>query len=195
MGEWRFLSQGKEKMGSPNLKPRKKVASGNVRKRKRSTGGSEDGALKVRTPRDAALKHLAVLDLIVPEEIPSDDDNVPLDFTELSNRDLGALHSRYAVRHAYAIFQAAKAEGKIASLKRNLKFNEATFRIKHKDLVLNVVQAMMEDDEGITKQRDRVSRAETEHKLIDAVADGYEGIRNAASREISRRLGERAAVD
>jgi hypothetical protein len=141
------------------------------------------------------LKHLAEVGIIVPDEIPSDEDSVPLDFTQLSNRDIGALHSRYAVRHAHAIFQAAKTEGKIAQLKRNLKFAEAVFRIERKDEPLNVVQALMEDDDDISRMRNRVSKAEVEHKLIDSVAEGYEGIRNAASREISRRMGERAATD
>jgi head-tail adaptor len=141
------------------------------------------------------LKHLAELGLIVPEEIPSDDDSVPLDFTSASNRDIGSLHSRYAVRHAHAIFQAAKTEGKIATLKRDLRFQEAQFRIRNGGQKLNVVNAMMEDDEKITKLRDRLSKVEIEHKLVESVAEGYADIRNAASREIARRGDERAATD
>jgi len=141
------------------------------------------------------LRVLADLGLVVPEEIPSDEDTLVLDFTLLSNRDIGSVHSRYAVRHAHAIFQAAKTAAKIATLNRDLRFSEAKFRITHKGQQLNVVRALMEDDEHITKQRDRVSKAEIEHELITAVAQGYEDIRNAASREISRRLGERAATD
>jgi hypothetical protein len=131
----------------------------------------------------------------VPEEIPSDDDSVPLDFTTIGNRDIGSIHSRYAVRHAHAIFRAAQTGARIAALKRDLRFSEAQFRMKQPKEKVNVVNAMMEDDEHITKQRDRVSKAEIEHQLIEAVAAGYEDIRNAASREISRRLGERAATD
>lgn len=141
------------------------------------------------------MQHLAEAGIVVPEEIPSDDDLVPLDFTRLGNRDLGALHSRYAVRHSHAIFQAALTEARVAELRRGLRFSEAQFRIKHKGEKQNEVLAMMEDDERITKRRDALSKVEIEHKLIVAVAAGYEDIRNAASREISRLIGERAATD
>lgn len=164
-----------------------------MKKSKRLSDGN--GSLRVRTPTDSVLKRLAEVGIIVPEEIPSDDDTVPLDFTTLSNRDLGSLHSRYAVRHAHAIFQAAKTAASIAAMKRGLRFSEAKFRMRYSKEQLNIVQAMMENDDHITKMRDRASKAEIEHELIEAVAQGYEDIRNAASREISRRLGERAATD
>lgn len=135
------------------------------------------------------------LGIVVPEEIPTDDDLLLLDFTMLSNRDIGSVHSRYAVRHAHAIFQAARTQARIATLQRDLRFSEAQFRIRRKSQQLNIVRALMEDDEHITKQRDRVSKAEIEHVLITAVAQGYADIRDAASREITRRLGERAATD
>jgi hypothetical protein len=141
------------------------------------------------------LQVLADAGIIVPEEISSDDDSLPLDFTLLSNRDIGSVHSRYAVRHAHAIFQAAKTQARAATLKRTLRFSEAQFRMKHSEEKLNVVQAMMEDDDQITKHRDRISKAEIELGLINAVAEGYEDLRNAASREISRRLGEQAPRD
>lgn len=141
------------------------------------------------------MQHLAEVGLLVPAEIATDDDRVPLDFTQLSNRDIGSLHSRYAVRHAHAIFQAARTAARLASLKRELRFAEAKFRIKHKGQKVNVVNAMMEDDPHITKRRDRASKAEIELGLINAVAEGYEDIRNAASREISRVTSERAATD
>jgi hypothetical protein len=172
-------------------KARKKVTP---RKKSRQSNGSVSG-LSVRTPQDSTLQVLAEVGLVVPDEIPLDDDLLLLDFTLLGNRDIGSIHSRYAVRHAHAIFQAAKAAARVATLKRGLRVSEAKFRISRKGQQLNVVQALMEDDEHITKQRDKVSKAEIEHDLITAVAQGYEDIRNAASREISRRLGERAATD
>jgi len=171
------------------------VHSGNSAVKKSRLSKEEIEGLQVRTPRDTVLQHLADVGIIVPAEIPTDDDVVPLDFTNTSNRDIGSLHSRYAVRHAHAIFQAALAAAKLAELKRGLKFSEAQFRLKHKDKQLNVVNAMMEDDEHITTRRDRASKSEIDLELINAVAQGYESIRNAASREISRRMGERAATD
>jgi hypothetical protein len=58
----------------------------------------------------------------------------------------------------------------------------------------NIVDAMMEEDEDISKVLDRISVIESEIKLVDALAQGYADLRDAASREITRRLGERAAV-
>jgi len=58
----------------------------------------------------------------------------------------------------------------------------------------NIVDAMMEEDDHISKMLDRISVQEANMKMIEAVAQGYEDIVKAASREISRRLGERAAI-
>jgi hypothetical protein len=133
--------------------------------------------------------------IIVPEEIPSDDDSLPLDFTLLGNRDIGSVHSRYAVRHAHAIFQAAKTQARLGNLKRGLRVSKAQFRMRHNEEKLNIVQAMMEDDETIARQQERVDKAEIDLALINAVAEGYSDIRDAASREITRRIAEKAPRD
>jgi hypothetical protein len=141
------------------------------------------------------LHALADAGLIVPEEIPSDDDSVPLDFTTLTNRDIGSLHSRYAVRHAYAIFQVALAGARVVTLRRDLRIAQAKFRLRNEDKLKNVVDAMFEEDEHISKMLNRISEAEAHATLVEAVAQGYEDLRNAASREMTRRISEQAPRD
>jgi len=53
----------------------------------------------------------------------------------------------------------------------------------------------MEDDERIMHLLNRVAKAEIEMKLVEAVAQGYDDLRQAASREISRRISERPPHD
>jgi hypothetical protein len=141
------------------------------------------------------LKYLEDAGIIVPEEIPSDDDSVPLDFTRLSNKGVGHLQSRYAVRHAHAIFNAAKVGADVAAIKRDLRMAKAKFRIKHKKEKVNVVTAMMEDDKEITELEAKLAVVEAREDIITALAQGYADIRDAASREITRRTAERASVD
>lgn len=163
-----------------------------VKKSRRSNGGEQ--RLTIATPKNSRLRVLQEAGLVVPEEIPIDDDAVPLDFTLLSNSDIGAVHSRYAVRHAHAIFQVALAGSRLGALRRDLRISQSRFRLENKGELKNIVDAMMEEDEHISKVLDRISVAEAQIKLMEAVAQGYADLRDAASREITRRLGERAAV-
>jgi hypothetical protein len=164
-------------------------------KRKSKKFRDNEPSLKVRTPKDSPLAFLRDAGIIVPEEIPSDDDSVPLDFTRLSNRGIGQLQSRYAVRHAHAIFNAAKLSADVAQLKRDLRLEKAKFRLRNKGEKVNVINSMMEEDDTIVEIEDALTAVEMKVDLIGAVAAGYEDLRNAASREMTRRLGERAAVD
>src|SRR6516165_253573 len=171
------------------------VPTRNSAARKSAASSGNENVLRVRTPKESRLRYLRDAGVIVPEEIPSDEDSVPLDFTRLSNRGIGHLQSRYAVRHAHAIFNAAKVADDVAILKRELRMEKAKFRMRHKDEPLNVVQAMMEDDDEIVEIESKLLEVETHKGMLDAVAQGYADLRDAASREITRRLGERAAVD
>lgn len=150
--------------------------------------------LKIATPQNSRLRVLKEAGLVVPEEIPTDDDAVPLDFTILSNGEIGALHSRYAVRHAHAIYHVALAGSRLATTRRNLRIAQAKFRLQNKGEMKNIVDAMMEEDEDISKVLDRISVIESEIKLVDALAQGYADLRDAASREVTRRISEKAAV-
>jgi hypothetical protein len=112
----------------------------------------------------------------------------------MSYEDIGALHSRYAVRHAHAIFHVALAGTRLVTLRRNLRIAQAKFRLANKGEMKNIVDAMMEEDEDISKMLDRISVQEANVKMIESIAQGYADLRDAASREVTRRLGERAAV-
>ena len=141
------------------------------------------------------MQFLADAGIIVPEEIPGDDDRVPLDFTKLSSQHLGALQSRYAVRHSHAIFNAAKLAADLAGLKRDLRLEKAKFRLHHKGEKLNVINAMMEEEESIAEIEEALSEVEAKVGILGAIAAGYEDLRNAASREITRRIGEKSSID
>lgn len=141
------------------------------------------------------MQYLADAGIIVPEEIPSDEDNIPLDFTRLSSKSVGSIQSRYAVRHSHAIFNIAKLASDQAQLRRDLRLEKAKFRMRFRDEKLNVVNAMMEDEEGIAEIEDKILEVEAKIGVLTAVAGGYEDLRNAASREMTRRLGERAQID
>lgn len=171
------------------------VRSGNSAKKKSAKSKGLDGKLHVRTPSESRLRFLKDAGIIVPEEIPSDEETVPLDFTRLSSRGIGHLQSRYAVRHSHAIFNAAKVGADVAAIKRDLRLAKAQFRIKHKKEKVNVVSAMMEDDDEIAELEKKLAEVEAREDIITALAQGYADIRDAASREITRRTAERASVD
>src|SRR5262245_6620972 len=151
--------------------------------------------LKISTPRTRALRWAKEAGIVVPGEIPLDDEVVPLDFTRLSSSGIGELQSRYAVRHAHAVFNAAIMESDILRLRREVKSEQAKFRVRDRGSPNNDVEAMMEDDAEIATLLGKISEIEIKLTVLEAVVKTYEGIRNAASREISRRSGERAAID
>lgn len=99
------------------------------------------------------------------------------------------------MRHAHAVFNAAKVAADQAVIRRNLRIEKAKFRLHNKGEKVNIVNAMMEDDETIVALEEELSVVESKVKLLDAVAMGYADIRDAASREITRRIGERAQSD
>lgn len=151
--------------------------------------------LKISTPKNRALKWMADAGIVVPEEIPPDEERVPLDFTRLSSRGIGELQSRYAVRHAHAVYNTALLEMDVLRMKRELRMAQAKFRIRHKGQPKNITDAEMEEDEEISALYDEISEVEIKLTLMEAVVKTYEGIRNAASREISRQTAERAPLD
>lgn len=190
----------KRKHPIQSARPRKRsntsdARSGNSVKRKSAKSQDGEGKLKIATPSSRRLQFLGEAGIVVPEEIPSDEDHVPLDFTKLSSKGIGSIQSRYAVRHAHAIFNVAKLAADEAHLKRDLKMAKAKFRMKHRGEKLNVVNAMMEDDEEIAEFEDKLLEVAMKIGVLTAVAQGYEDLRNAASREMSRRIGERAQID
>ena len=166
-------------------------------KRKSKKSSDNDGTLRVRTPTNSNLRVLREENLVVPDEIPGDEDNVPLDFTNLNNRDVGRLHSRYAVRHAHIIYVAAKRQARLANVKRHLRIEQAKFRIKHKGEFQTKYEAddAMLLDEELAELIERQDNIEHELQILNAVAQGYADFFSAASREISRRESERPSRD
>lgn len=131
----------------------------------------------------------------MPEEIPTNEDHVPLDFTRLSNKDVGATHSRYSVRHAHALYHGALLASDLVVRRRNLRIEESKFRIIHQGEKKTDVDALMEDDEKISKHRTKIAELEARAEILEAVTQGYDDLRTAASREMTRRIGEKAQLD
>lgn len=143
------------------------------------------------------MKFLRDEGLIAPDEVSPDDDIVALDFTKLNNRQVGHVHSRYAVRHAHAIFVAAGRASRLAVLRRDLRIAQATFRFKNKrkyktKYELDDAVALDKDFQQLTED---ITTLEAEFEIIQALALGYEDLRNAASREMFRRSSEQAPRD
>jgi hypothetical protein len=181
-------------MQTRNQRTRVAIAKKVQKKSKKSNG--DDGMLKVRTPKDTESQFLAEMGIVAPDEIPSDEpDSVPLDFTGLSSRTIGAIHSRYAVRHSHALFAFAVRASRLVIFRRNARGQEARFRVLHAGEKKTDVDALMETDSRISRNRDRIAQLEAEIEILQGVVQSYEAIRNAASREMTRRSSERAQID
>jgi hypothetical protein len=135
--------------------------------------------------------------LIAPDEIPSHEDAVPLDYTRLTSRQLGAVHSRYAVRHSHAIFVAATNAYRLASLRASQRVEAAKFKFRHGDDYSRKYELdnALQMDKKFRKREDEILDLEAKVELLNAVALSYEDLRNAASREMFRRSSEQAPKD
>jgi hypothetical protein len=164
---------------------------------KKKSSGSKIEGLKIATPTDTRLAFLQNEGLIAPDEIASDEDRVPLDFTSLDFKLVGAVHSRYAVRHSHAIFRAAFYRVRVAYINRDLRLLKARKRAKLGKKYRTKWQlddALLRDTE-IKELEDDLVEAEAKLTAIEAIASGYEDLRNAASREMFRRGVEKAPND
>jgi hypothetical protein len=115
----------------------------------------------------------------------------------MSPREIGHVHSRYAVRHAHSLFVHARLAGEAAMLARDLKVEEAKFRTLHKSdfkTKWELDDAILLDEE-MMELRDRLTVAEIQEGIVEGLSKGYEGLTRAASREISRRASEQAPRD
>ena len=192
------------------MKPEKKSRRRNASVRKasnskvvRSPGSAKKKSSKsketltVATPTDTRLAFLKNEGLIAPDEIASDEDRVPLDFTSLNFKLVGAVHSRYAVRHSHAIFRAAFYRVRVAYLSRDIRLLKAKKRAKLAGKFKTKWQlddALLKDRE-IKELEDDLVDAEARLTVIEALSAGYEDLRNAASREMFRRGVEKAPND
>ena len=153
--------------------------------------------LTVATPQNTRLQYLKNEGLIAPNEIDPASDSIPLDFTRLNGRQVGSVHSRYAVRHAHAIFVAAKRASMLTMLRRDLRLVQAKYRFKNNNKFKTKYELddAMQLEDDISELLSDITKLEAELEVITAVALGYEDYRNAASREIFRRSSEVAPKD
>ena len=120
-----------------------------------------------------------------------------MDFTSLNFKLVGSVHSRYAVRHSHAIFRAAFYRVRVAYATRDLRLLKARKRARLADKYKTKWQlddALLKDKE-IKELEDDLVDAEAKLTVIEALAGGYEDLRNAASREMFRRGVEKAPND
>ena len=158
---------------------------------------SKEGNLTVATPQNTALQFLRDEGLIAPNEIPSNEDAVPLDFTSLNSRQLGAVHSRYAVRHSHAIYVAGRYAFRLATLRASQRVEAAKFKYRHTDdykRKYELENALL-NNKRYAKRENEILGLDAQVTLLNAVAESYEDLRNAASREIFRRSSEQAPRD
>lgn len=107
------------------------------------------------------------------------------------------MHSRYAVRHSHAIVRAAFYSIRVVYLERDIRLLKAKKRVKlGGDFKTKwELDDQIALDPEITELEDDLLEAGAKKTVIDAVAQNYEGLRNAASREMYRRGVERAPND
>jgi hypothetical protein len=169
-------------------------SANSVSKKSKPSNGK---TLRVATPTDSALRVLANAGLVVPDDLDPGEEHVPLDFTQPSSAAIGALHSRFAVRHSHALFVQARTATDLAVVRHELRQAEAIYRARHGDDhgAKWKLDTEMARSKRIGKLRNRVTELEIQLELVKAVTDGYEDLRNAASREMFRRDSERPARD
>lgn len=151
--------------------------------------------LRIVTPKN--IGSLAQSGLIVPDDLDPENETVPLDFTSLNNRRVGAIHSRFAVRHAHALFVRAGNATEVLSVRRKHRLALASFRIRmgkkfRTDKACTEAFSKSKTGKQLEKQ---LLKLEIKAELLDAVIGGYEDITKAASREMSRRDSERSPRD
>lgn len=176
-------------MATSKVTKKRGSGSSNSKKKTIRSGSTE---LRIATPRNHP--GLAAVGIIVPDDLDPQEENVSLDFTVISSRVVGAILSRFAVRYAHAIYVLAQQRAELLAIKRRIRFIEGQWRIRHSSDFKTKYEA---DDEMLTDKkisklhRERVE-IEAQVELLGAVCDGFVAIRDAASRELTRRAAEQA---
>lgn len=190
------------------MKPKKKSPKSNAtqQRRRNSKGARSPGSaskksaksreeiLKVRTPQNS--KWLARQGIIVPDKLDPSDETVPLDFTLLGDREVGAVHSRFAVRQAHALYVRAGVATRLLRLKHAQRIALARYRAKYGKKFKTVKEcedAFLSDDGA--EHQETIVGLEVKAVALDAAISGFDSIVKAASREMSRRDSERAPRD
>lgn len=187
----RAKMKSRRSVASPRIKSSSTIARSKTIAKSKS-GKSSEKVLRVATPKNTKLS-LPERGLVVPLEITAQEDVVPLDFTRLTSRQLGKLHSTYATRYAHAIYVVAKYSSSVVAAERDFKLLKARKRVllggKYRTKYKLDDAVSVQDD--VREIEDEIARLEASVKMTEAVAQGYDVIAKAASREMFRRSSER----
>lgn len=132
---------------------------------------------------------LAQRGIVVPDDLDPETENLGLDFTRLSSRGIGAIHSRLCNRLAHAYYVRSQLETESLTIERRKHLAEARYRVQHEGdyKTMKSMEAAMSLSKPIKKMGRDLLRLEIRAVALDAVIKGYESIIRAASREMSRR--------
>lgn len=131
--------------------------------------------------------------IVVPDDLDPSEETIPLDFTRLSDRRVGAVHSRFAVRMAHGLYARASVSTRLLQLKRKHILDLAKFRARYRE----DFKTIKECDEAFSlspfgsKLERHIMELEIKNEILGAVVAGFEQIVKAASREMTRRGDER----
>lgn len=190
----------KKKKRSPkqNARPQKASNSKGAPSRgfaSRKSKSESEQQLRIATPSNIAW--LSQSGLIVPDDLDPSDESIPLDFTHLSPRRVGALHSRFAVRHAHALYVRSGVASDLLRLRRAHRLSLAKFRVRKGDDYRTdkaCTEAFSLSKRG-KKLEGEMLELEIRSEVLDAVVMGFEDVVKATSREMTRRDSERAPRD
>ncbi len=124
------------------------------------------------TPQSRGLDFLREREILYPEGIEGGTRLIPLDLTSVSNQEIGHLHSEWAARLAYAIAVVGEVETQIAGCKAVLA------KGGDKDQLQAEIRSLQVD----------FTQSRAAEKATDVLM-------KACSREITRRVSERAPQD
>lgn len=194
-----MTTKKKKKSQSPNVSRPKQRSTKAARSRSsvkmKSRQSRENEKLRVATPRTHS-KWLAQQGIVVPDDLDPSEEEISLDFTTLSNGAVGAIHSRFAVRHAHALYVRAGVATRLLRLRHKHRVALARYRsLNAKRFKTDrELQSAFSEEEG-SQTEENIMRLEVKSEILDAVIGGFDDIVKAASREMSRRDSERAPRD
>lgn len=146
--------------------------------------------LKLKAPSTLRLKDYGKL--LVPMTLEDSEDFAPLDFTSLGSREVGRQHSAWSVRHSHLLFLIGNLRAEVGNLKHDLKNEESRWIIANVGDYKNKWEAdyAMGTDKKIKELRGTLKTAEASLARYEALAGSYQGLIQAASREMTRRSTE-----
>lgn len=136
-----------------------------------------------------AMAELARLGATLPGQ-PQEEPDSPHDVTRLSSDDLGKLHAQFAGYAVYLGARVALARVAAAEEKAYLDHVAAEIRLRKTGTVQDKAAKTINDARFISAEQRKII-AEARYDLLKARMEGYRDIRDALSREISRRQGDR----